>query len=132
QVILRRTDKSKVFRLGDANDYQRKVLEYMQETEAYEEITSGISPLTENLKQVTSLLNLLYHVEKPSIIKKQYEAMYPKENETELAHLYFIPKPHKIGIPLRPIVSGIHVPAILISKYLDDSFRPVFNRVARK
>ncbi|CAF5042455.1 unnamed protein product [Rotaria sp. Silwood1] len=96
QVILRRTDKSKVFRLGDANDYQRKVLEYMQETEAYEEITSGISPLTENLKQVTSLLNLLYHVEKPSIIKKQYEAMYPKENETELAHLYFIPKPHKI------------------------------------
>ncbi|CAF0985688.1 unnamed protein product [Rotaria sordida] len=132
QVILRRTDKSKVFHLGDANDYQRKVLEYMQETEAYEEITSGISPLAENLEQVTSLLNRLYHAEKPLITKKQYEAMYPKENETELAHLYFIPKPHKIGTPLRPIVAGIHAPATLISKYLDDSLRPIFNRVARK
>ncbi|CAF4220059.1 unnamed protein product, partial [Rotaria sordida] len=132
QVILRRTDKSKVFHLGDANDYQRKVLEYMQETEAYEEITSGISPLAENLEQVTSLLNRLYHAEKPLITKKQYEAMYPKENETELAHLYFIPKPHKIGTPLRPIVAGIHAPATLISKYLDDSLRPIFNCVARK
>ncbi|CAF4998278.1 unnamed protein product [Rotaria sp. Silwood1] len=96
QVILRRTDKSKVFHLGDANDYQRQVLEYMQETEAYEEITSGVSPLSANLQQVTVVLNQLYHVEKPLITKKQYEAMYPKENETELAHLYFIPKPHKI------------------------------------
>ncbi|CAF4716402.1 unnamed protein product, partial [Rotaria sp. Silwood2] len=51
QVILRRTDKSKVFHLGDANDYQRKVREYMQETETYEEIPSGISPLAVNLKQ---------------------------------------------------------------------------------
>ncbi|CAF3887993.1 unnamed protein product [Rotaria sp. Silwood1] len=132
QVILRRTDKSKVFHLGDAHDYQRKVLEYMQETEAYEEIISGVSPLSANLQQVTVLLNQLYHAEKPLITKKQYEAMYPKENETELTHLYFIPKSHKIGTPLRPIVAGIHAPAILISKYLDDSLRSVFNRVARR
>jgi hypothetical protein len=30
--------------------------------------------------------------------KKQYEIMYPNENETELGHLYFIPKPHKVYI----------------------------------
>ncbi|CAF4185657.1 unnamed protein product, partial [Rotaria sp. Silwood2] len=132
QVILRRTDKSKVFHLGDANDYQRKVLEYMQETEAYEEITSGISPLAANLQQVISLLNLLYHAEKPLISKKQYEAMYPKENTIELGHLYFLPKPHKIGTPLRPIVAAIHAPAILVSKYLDNLLRPIFNRIARK
>ncbi|CAF3264845.1 unnamed protein product, partial [Rotaria sp. Silwood2] len=88
QVILRRTDKSKVFHLGDANDYQRKVREYMQETEAYEEIPSGISPLAVNLKQ--------------------------------------------IGTPLRPIVAGIHAPATLVSQYLDELLRPIFNRVARK
>jgi hypothetical protein len=97
QVILRRTDKSKVFHLGDANDYHRKVLQYMQETEAYEEITSGISPLAINLQQVINLLNRLYHAEKPLLTKKQYEAMYPSnENEIELGHLYFIPKPHKV------------------------------------
>jgi hypothetical protein len=97
-VILRRTDKSKVFHLGDANDYQEKVLQYMQETEAYEEITSGISPLATNLQQVTSLLNRLYHTEKPVITKKQYDLMLPKENEIELGHLYFLPKPHKVCI----------------------------------
>ncbi|CAF3332147.1 unnamed protein product [Rotaria sp. Silwood2] len=132
QVILRRTDKSKVFHLGDANDYQRKVREYMQETEAYEEIPSGISPLAVNLKQVISLLDHLYYAETPCITKKQYEAMYPKENDIELSHLYFIPKPHKIGTPLRPIVAGIHAPATLVSQYLDELLRPIFNRVARK
>ncbi|CAF3527983.1 unnamed protein product, partial [Rotaria sp. Silwood2] len=50
----------------------------MQETEAYEEITSRISPLAANLQQVISLLNRLYYAEKPLITKKQYEAMYPK------------------------------------------------------
>ncbi|CAF4352455.1 unnamed protein product [Rotaria sp. Silwood2] len=70
QVILRRTDKSKVFHLGDAKDYQRKVLEYMQETEAYEEITSSVSPLASHLQQVTSLLNQFYYTHKPFITKK--------------------------------------------------------------
>lgn len=98
QVILRRTDKSKVFHLGDANDYQTKVLKYMQETEAYQEISSKPSPLSTNLQRVTSLLDRLYNTEKPLITKKQYEYMYPKENQCELAHLYFLPKPHKVCI----------------------------------
>ncbi|CAF4730835.1 unnamed protein product, partial [Rotaria sp. Silwood2] len=37
-----------------------------------------------------------------------------------------------IGTPLRPIVAGIHAPATLVSQYLDELFRPIFNRVARK
>ena len=95
-IILRRTDKSKVFHLGDANDYQEKVLQYMQDTEAYEEITSGISPLATNFRQVTSLLDSLYHIEQPLLTKKQYEIMYPKIDEIELGHVYFVPKPHKV------------------------------------
>ncbi|CAF1956582.1 unnamed protein product [Rotaria magnacalcarata] len=132
QVTLRRTDKSRVFHLGDANDYQSKVHQYMQETEAYEQITSGISPLASNLEQVISLLNRLYNAQKPLITKKQYDAMYPKLDHTELAHLYFLPKPHKIGTPLRPIVASIHAPAMLVSIYLDNRLRPLFNRVARQ
>ena len=97
-ITLRRTDKSRVFHLGDANDYQGKVLQYMQDTEAYEEIISGISPLAESYQQVISLLDYLYRAEKPSLSKKQYEYMYPKFDEIELGHLYFIPKPHKVRI----------------------------------
>ena len=92
QVILRRTDKSKAFHLVDAHDYQEKVLQYIQDTEAYEEITSGISPLAANFRQMTSLLDRLYHIEKPLLTKKQYETMYPKIDEIELGHVYFAPK----------------------------------------
>ncbi|CAF4516883.1 unnamed protein product [Rotaria socialis] len=111
---------------------RRYLRQYMQETEAYEQITSGISPLAANLEQVISLLNRLYNAQKPLITKKQYEAMYPKLVHTELAHLYFLPKPHKIGTPLRPIVASIHAPAMLVSIYLDNRLRPLFNRVARQ
>ncbi|CAF4079492.1 unnamed protein product [Rotaria sp. Silwood2] len=130
QVILRRTDKSKVFHLGDAHDYEEKVRQYMQETNAYEEIISGISPLATNLQQVISLLDRLYHTEKPLITKKQYENMIRQSNEIELGHLYFLPKPHKIATPLRPIVASIHAPATKISAFLDDLLRPIFYRVA--
>ena len=87
-----------MFHLGDANDYHEKVLQYMQETEAYEEITSGVSPLAANLQQIISLLNYLYYAGKPLLTKKQYVAMYPNKNEIESGHLYFIPKPHKVCI----------------------------------
>ena len=96
RVILRRTDKSKVFHLGHARDYRAKILQYMQETSAYEEITSGISPLAAQLRQVTSLLDRLHKTARPLITKRQYALMYPKQDHIELGHVYFIPKPHKV------------------------------------
>ncbi|CAF1333579.1 unnamed protein product [Rotaria sordida] len=40
-VVIRKIDKSKGFHLGSADDYHRKALEYMQKTNAYEEISSA-------------------------------------------------------------------------------------------
>ena len=51
-VIIRPTDKSKVFHLGSVQDYDRKALEYMQKTNAYEEISSGINPYLDHLRQL--------------------------------------------------------------------------------
>ena len=53
-------------------------------------------------------------------------------NEVELAHLYYLPKPHKIGTPLRPIISVLKHPTIKISKFLDDLLRPLFDKMASK
>ncbi|CAF1691300.1 unnamed protein product, partial [Adineta ricciae] len=41
-IIIRPTDKSKVLHLGSVHDYHRKALQYMSETNAYNEITGGI------------------------------------------------------------------------------------------
>lgn len=39
-----------------------------------------------------------------------------------LPKLYCLPKIHKVGIPMRPIVSGINCPTYLLSKWLVDEF----------
>jgi hypothetical protein len=46
KVVLRRTDKSRVFHLDHIDDYRRKVLKYMQTTNAYKELSNGINPVT--------------------------------------------------------------------------------------
>ena len=43
-TILRQTDKRKVLHMGSAHDYRQKASQYMQETNAYREITSAINP----------------------------------------------------------------------------------------
>ena len=45
-------------------------------------------------------------------------------------YVYYLPKPHKIGTPLRPIISGLKHPTIRISKLLDDLLRPLFDQMA--
>ncbi|CAM4848863.1 unnamed protein product [Rotaria magnacalcarata] len=57
--------------------------------------------------------------------------MMPKREKIQLAYLYFIPKPHKAGTPLRPIVSSMNMPTTGISKFLDKLIRPIFDKHAR-
>ncbi|CAF5100677.1 unnamed protein product, partial [Rotaria sp. Silwood1] len=64
------------------------------------------------------------------ITQKQYERVSIKSNEVELAHLYYLPKAHKPGTPLRPIISGLKHPTKKISKFLDELLRPLFNKMA--
>ncbi|CAF5174987.1 unnamed protein product, partial [Rotaria sp. Silwood1] len=66
------------------------------------------------------------------ITQKQYETLCINPNEVELPHLYYLPKAHKPGTPLRPIISGLKHPTIKISKYLDNLLRPLFDKMASK
>ncbi len=61
------------------------------------------------------------------ITQKQYEQLCVNPNEVELAHLYYLPKAHKSGTPLRPIIAGLKHPTIKISKFLDEWLRPLFD-----
>ncbi|CAF3332214.1 unnamed protein product [Rotaria socialis] len=57
--------------------------------------------------------------------------MMPKRDKVQLAYLYFIPKPHKGGTPLRSIVSSMNMPTTGISKFLDKIIRSIFHKAAR-
>ncbi|CAF4858579.1 unnamed protein product [Rotaria socialis] len=128
-LVLQKTDKSKVFHLGTRQHYQKKSNEYMEKTEAYQWL--GVNDPLPNLIERTNkyLLDLrLAHW----ITQKQYELLCVKPSEAKLAHLYYLPKTHKPGTPLRPIVSGLKHPTIKISTYLDQLLRPLFNKVGLK
>ena len=128
-TIVRKSDKSKVFHLGKVDDYEKKSEEYMARTQAYKCL--GIyDPLPDLIQRTNKyLLNLKLA---KWITQKQYEQLCINRNEVELAHLYYLPKPHKIGTPLRPIISGLKHPTIKISKFLDDLLRPLFDQMALK
>ncbi|CAF1199245.1 unnamed protein product [Adineta ricciae] len=128
-VILRKTDKSKVFHLATKQHYQEKSDEYMNRTQAYKCLNDQ-DPLPDLIQPTNRyLLDLrLAHW----INQKYYEQLYIKTDEVKLAHLYYLPKAHKPGTPLRPIISGLKYPTIKISKFLDDMLRPLFNQIASK
>jgi hypothetical protein len=126
-IVPQKTDKSKVFHLGKRQDYQKKSKEYMDKTEAYESLGTN-NPLPDLIERTNKyLLNLrLTHW----INQKQYELLCINSNEVKLAHLYYLPKAHKSGTPLRPIISGLKHPTIKISKFLDQLLRPLFDQMA--
>ena len=95
-IVIRRTDKSKVFYIGKASDFERKAQEYMLKTEAYQEIESGRCPLADNLRAVQTLLD--YFVEKKTLTKKQLDQLTRQFNSLELGHYHGIPKPHKVNL----------------------------------
>ncbi|CAF3432854.1 unnamed protein product [Rotaria socialis] len=129
-IVIRRTDKSKVFYIGKAIDFERKSEEYMLKTEAYQEITNGRSPLSDILCAVQTLLENL--VRQKSLTPKQRNQISPKLNQLELGHYHGLPKPHKPNTPLRPIIACINGPTTLISKFLNALLAPVFLTVVRE
>ncbi|CAF4894724.1 unnamed protein product, partial [Rotaria sp. Silwood2] len=95
-IVIRRTDKSKVFYIGKAADFGRKAEEYMLKTEAYQEVRSGRCPLAYNLHAVQTLLDYLEtrHV----LTKQQRKYISPNMTKLELGHYHGLPKPHKVTI----------------------------------
>jgi len=92
KYILRVTDKSGIFHLGHATDYERKAEAYRQKTAAYTQLEND--PLWPVFDKVVRLLNDLRA--KNYIRAWQRVQMMPKREKTALAYLYFIPKPHKV------------------------------------
>ncbi|CAF5012349.1 unnamed protein product, partial [Rotaria sp. Silwood1] len=128
-VVLQKSDKSKVFHLGKLEDYRKKSEEYMAKTEAYKCLGTN-DPLPDLITRTNKYLLDLRLAK--WITQKQYENLCINPCEVELAHLYYLPKAHKPGTPLRPIVSGLKHPTIKISKFLDELLRPLFDKMAVK
>ncbi|CAF3789524.1 unnamed protein product [Rotaria sp. Silwood1] len=103
-----RIDKGEGFYIDDKSIMQHKTLEYMNKTEAYQELTSDYCPLTDILHATTSVLD--YLIKKKIITTAQLN----------------------LGIPIRPIVSALYAPVNLISKFLYKLLSPIYLHVAHE
>ena len=93
-IVIRRTDKDKIFYIGKAIDFQRKSEEYKQKTEAYEKMTNNRCLLAEHLSAVQILLNYL---EKAQVLtRKLRKKISPKLNKLELGYYHGLPKLHNV------------------------------------
>ncbi|CAF4582902.1 unnamed protein product, partial [Rotaria sp. Silwood2] len=128
-TILQKSDRSKVFHLGKLEDYHKKSEEYKAKIQAYKCLGTN-DPLPDLIKCKNKYLLDLRLAK--WITQKQYAKLSINPNEVELAHLYYLPKTHKTGTPLRPIVSGLKHPTVKISKFLGELLRPLFNKMAAK
>jgi len=124
KVIFRQTDKSKVFHVDRPENYINKSAAYMKKTDAYQEVEQ--SPLQGMIDRTEELLRDL--VNRKLLPGKYFEKLKPNPTEAELPHLYYNPKDHKVGEPLRPIVSGMKSPTQKISAFLDQIIRPIFDK----
>ncbi|CAF1446435.1 unnamed protein product [Rotaria magnacalcarata] len=121
-IILRQFDY-KTLLIKPIGEFERKAEKIFSDTNAFIELS--YNPFNEILNKVIQLLNTLRG--KDLIRKWQYEQMMPDRTKCELAHLYFNPKTHKDGIPVRPIENTIHASTTKISKFLDKILRPIFD-----
>ena len=124
KIMFRQTDKSKVFHIDKPEIHIAKSTAYMQKTNAYVEVAE--TPLGSMIEKTEQLLRDL--VNKNVLPGKYFEKLKPNREEAELPHLYYNPKDHKIGEPLRPIVSGMKSPTQKISAFLDQIIRPIFDK----
>ncbi|CAF1570944.1 unnamed protein product, partial [Rotaria sordida] len=92
----------------------------MNKTKAYQDLGTT-NPLESLVERTNNFLYGLWY--NKHITQKQYEKLKVNKEKAELAHLYFLPKAHKPGTPLRPIMSGLKSPTVEISRWLDSLLR---------
>ncbi|CAF3803647.1 unnamed protein product [Rotaria sp. Silwood1] len=129
-IIACRIDKGEGFYFGNRAIMEYKTEEYMSKTEAYQEMITGRCPLADILRSTEAVLD--YLVKKKTITNAQRDKLLPKMNKLELAYLYTLPKVHKAGTPIRPIVSGLHAPVTFVSKFLYHLLTPIYMQVAHE
>ncbi|CAF2729090.1 unnamed protein product [Rotaria sp. Silwood2] len=128
-VVICRADKTKAVYCGDTTVMIAKALQYMARTKAYEEMTNGCCSLADILHVVNTLLDSI--AQQKALTQGQVMRLRPNLKKLELVRYHGLPKTHKDGTPLRPIIVPINAPTTLISKFLNNLLAPIYLQVAR-
>ena len=103
----------------NTTDYDNKILSHLNDTITYQTITHDPTDQFTN-----NFINELKQLKQNGKITPQlYNKFFPRGSFCP--KLYGLPKIHKQGIPLRPIVACTKAPAANIGKWLCTAFKPL-------
>ncbi|BHF69771.1 hypothetical protein SprV_0301281700 [Sparganum proliferum] len=116
-IVALRADKGRSTVVMDKTDYTVKLQSLLEDEGAYE-----LSETGEFKKHVNSVNRAIDKLRKAGVLKRN-EALAAKATDAAMARLYGLPKVHKPGVPLHPIVSLHGTPTFGLSKWLYQRFR---------
>nr|VZH93491.1 unnamed protein product [Spirometra erinaceieuropaei] len=111
-IVTLPADKGSSTVVMDKAEYCTKLGNLLMDKEAY-----APSTVSEFKKLVNSINNTIGKLRKAGALTRR-EALAAKASDTAMARFYCLPKVHKQGVPLRPIVSLRGTPTFGLSKWL--------------
>lgn len=114
-IIILPADKGNATVIMDSNDYHRKI-ETLLDDPSYQRITTDPTTYLEKTTKTK--------IQSCPIDKVIQNQLIPREKSSRCPKLYGLPKIHKEGAPLRPIVSSIGSPLQELARYLARKLQP--------
>nr|VZI26030.1 unnamed protein product [Spirometra erinaceieuropaei] len=111
-IVTLPADKGRSTVVMDKTEYWTKPENLLMDTESY-----ALSNASEFKKLVNSINKTVGRLKKTNALTRR-EALSAKATDTAMARFHGLPKIHKPGVPLRPIVSLRGTPTFGLSKWL--------------
>ena len=115
--LILKADKGIALVVIDKDEYIKKAEELLKEN-TYKKIAEDPTP-----KQKNKLINILRNIKAEEGLKEVYRRLYPTGAGSP--KFYGLPKIHKSGIPLRPIISSIGTVTYNTAKELARILKPL-------
>ncbi|XP_045449970.1 uncharacterized protein LOC123658651 [Melitaea cinxia] len=116
-ILVLKADKGNATVVINTTDYQQKIRELLCDKKVYKPVSYNPTA------RVTRKIRTLIQENQDLFTEDEYERLYrPKAHQPP--RLYGLPKIHKSGVPLRPIVSQIASPTYDLAKHVASVLQP--------
>ncbi|KAJ8685406.1 hypothetical protein QAD02_021199 [Eretmocerus hayati] len=114
EVLFTMADEGNVTVAMKYEMYKDKMYDLLSDNDTYVPVNSNpLGSLQKNVKE------LLYKWNEQGYLGRVYHRFALTQTDTALSKIYGLPKIHKEGVPLRPIVSAVNSPTYFLSKTVD-------------
>ena len=123
-IKVLRPDKGSGVVIIDKSDYDTKLLDILGDSTKFEKLATHTNKLRLILKLETKLTRLLGNLKRLQVITRDlYDKLRPIGSY--LGRMYGLPKTHKAGLPLRPMLSALKTFNYNAAKYLVKMLNPL-------